>query len=198
MNNNVNNYNNQGNNYNNMNMQNQNYYQQQNNMSYNQANISNQNNNKSNKTGIIVAAVVAVLIIIVLAIFFIPRIVKISKALDEDSNKTSNIVSNANDKVNNSNESVTKFEAHVYIFTKEEGGRHTPFFNSYKPQFNFANNDITGTIELLNGIEMVMPGDTVDINIELTTPIAMKVGTEFSISEAGRKLGTGTVTKIIK
>ena len=90
----------------------------------------------------------------------------------------------------------TKFSAEVYILTKEEGGRHTPFFDGYRPQFYFRTTDITGEIKLPNGTEMVNPGDTVNINVELTSPIAMEVGTEFSIREGGRTVGSGKVTNI--
>jgi len=90
----------------------------------------------------------------------------------------------------------TKFEAKVYILTKEEGGRHTAFFNNYRPQFYFRTTDITGVITLPTEVKMVMPGDNVDLNIELIHPVAIEVGTKFSIREGGHTVGAGTVTKI--
>ena len=91
----------------------------------------------------------------------------------------------------------TKFSAQVYVLTKEEGGRHTPFFNGYRPQFYFRTTDVTGVIELPTGTEMVMPGDNVDMTIELITPIAMEEGLRFAIREGGRTVGSGVVSKII-
>ena len=84
----------------------------------------------------------------------------------------------------------------VYILTKEEGGRHTPFFNNYRPQFYFRTTDVTGSIELPAGTEMVMPGDNVTIDVELIHPIAVEKGTTFSIREGGRTVGSGMVTEI--
>ena len=92
----------------------------------------------------------------------------------------------------------TKFKAEVYILTKEEGGRHTPFFNGYRPQFYFRTTDVTGVIELPAGTEMVMPGDNVDMTIELITPIAMEKGLRFAIREGGRTVGSGIVSEIIE
>src|SRR5687767_8292065 len=92
----------------------------------------------------------------------------------------------------------TKFLAEVYVLTKEEGGRHTPFFNGYRPQFYFRTTDVTGTVQLPEGTEMVMPGDNVQMEIELITPIAMDEGLRFAIREGGRTVGAGVVTKIIK
>jgi elongation factor Tu len=92
----------------------------------------------------------------------------------------------------------TKFHAEVYVLTKEEGGRHTPFFKGYRPQFYFRTTDVTGTVELPEGMEMVMPGDNVQMTIELITPIAMDEGLRFAIREGGRTVGAGVVTKIIK
>ena len=92
----------------------------------------------------------------------------------------------------------TKFEAEVYILTKEEGGRHTPFFANYRPQFYFRTTDVTGVIELPQGTEMVMPGDNVSISVELIHPIALEQGTKFSIREGGRTVGAGSVSKIDK
>ena len=92
----------------------------------------------------------------------------------------------------------TKFEAEVYILTKEEGGRHTPFFANYRPQFYFRTTDVTGVIELPQGTEMVMPGDNVSITVELIHPIALEQGTKFSIREGGRTVGAGSVSKIDK
>jgi elongation factor Tu len=90
----------------------------------------------------------------------------------------------------------TKFKAEVYILTKEEGGRHTPFFNGYRPQFYFRTTDVTGVATLPEGVEMVMPGDNVALSIELITPIAMDKGLRFAIREGGRTVGAGTVTEI--
>jgi elongation factor Tu len=92
----------------------------------------------------------------------------------------------------------TKFEAEVYILTKEEGGRHTPFFNGYRPQFYFRTTDVTGVVFLPEGTEMVMPGDRTDMRVELIQPIAMEEGLRFAIREGGRTVGAGRVTKIIK
>ncbi|MGI6329492.1 MAG: elongation factor Tu [Bacilli bacterium] len=92
----------------------------------------------------------------------------------------------------------TKFEAQVYVLSKEEGGRHTPFFSNYRPQFYFRTTDVTGIVELPEGVEMVMPGDDVTMNVELTKPIAVENGTKFSVREGGRTVGAGVVSKIIK
>jgi elongation factor Tu len=92
----------------------------------------------------------------------------------------------------------TKFKSQVYVLTKEEGGRHTPFFNGYRPQFYFRTTDVTGVIELPAGTEMVMPGDNIDMTIELITPIAIEKGLRFAIREGGRTVGAGIVTKIDK
>ena len=90
----------------------------------------------------------------------------------------------------------TKFEAQVYVLSKEEGGRHTPFFSNYRPQFYFRTTDVTGVVTLPEGTEMVMPGDNVNMSVELIAPIALENGTKFSIREGGRTVGAGTVTKI--
>jgi elongation factor Tu len=92
----------------------------------------------------------------------------------------------------------TKFEAEVYVLTKEEGGRHTPFFKGYRPQFYFRTTDVTGSVELPAGVEMVMPGDNIQMTMELITPIAMDEGLRFAIREGGRTVGAGVVTKILK
>jgi elongation factor Tu len=92
----------------------------------------------------------------------------------------------------------TNFEAQVYILSKEEGGRHTPFFNGYRPQFYFRTTDVTGTANLPGGVEMVMPGDNIEMTVELINPIAMEDGLRFAIREGGRTVGAGRVTKIIK
>ena len=92
----------------------------------------------------------------------------------------------------------TKFDAEVYVLTKEEGGRHTPFFKGYRPQFYFRTTDVTGTVELPEGVEMVMPGDNTKMTIELITPIAMEEQLRFAIREGGRTVGAGVVTKILK
>ncbi len=90
------------------------------------------------------------------------------------------------------------FQSECYILTKEEGGRHTPFFSNYRPQFYFRTTDVTGTIELEPGVEMVMPGDNVRIKVSLITPIAMDEGLRFAIREGGRTVGAGVVSKIIE
>jgi elongation factor Tu len=91
----------------------------------------------------------------------------------------------------------TKFKGEVYILTKEEGGRHTPFFNGYRPQFYFRTTDVTGVAKLPEGTEMVMPGDNVNLEVELIAPIAMEKGVRFAIREGGRTVGAGTVTEIV-
>jgi elongation factor Tu len=92
----------------------------------------------------------------------------------------------------------TNFDAEVYVLNKDEGGRHTPFFNGYRPQFYFRTTDVTGSIQLPGGTEMVMPGDNIQMKIELISPIAMDEGLRFAIREGGRTVGAGVVTKIIK
>jgi elongation factor Tu len=92
----------------------------------------------------------------------------------------------------------TKFKGEVYVLTKEEGGRHTPFFTGYRPQFYFRTTDVTGTAQLPSGVEMVMPGDNVTIDVKLLTPIAMDKGLRFAIREGGRTVGAGTVTEILE
>jgi elongation factor Tu len=92
----------------------------------------------------------------------------------------------------------TRFEAEVYVLSKEEGGRHTPFFNGYRPQFYFRTTDVTGAVELPAGTEMVMPGDNVSINVALISPIAMEEGLRFAIREGGRTVGAGVVSKVIE
>lgn len=92
----------------------------------------------------------------------------------------------------------TKFKAQVYVLTKEEGGRHTPFFSNYRPQFYFRTTDVTGIITLPEGVEMVMPGDNVEMTVELIAPIAIEEGTKFSIREGGRTVGAGSVSEIIE
>jgi len=91
-----------------------------------------------------------------------------------------------------------KYEAEAYILTKEEGGRHTPFFNGYRPQFYFRTTDVTGVVTLTGGAEMVMPGDNVKVNVELLTAVAMDEGLRFAIREGGKTVGAGVVTKIIE
>jgi elongation factor Tu len=86
----------------------------------------------------------------------------------------------------------------IYVLKKEEGGRHTPFFNGYRPQFYFRTTDVTGTAKLPDGVEMVMPGDNVTISVELIAPIAMEQGLKFAIREGGRTVGAGIVSKIIE
>ena len=92
----------------------------------------------------------------------------------------------------------TKFKAEVYVLTKEEGGRHTPFFNGYRPQFYFRTTDVTGVAKLPEGTEMVMPGDNVEMEVELITPIAMDKELRFAIREGGRTVGAGVVAEIIE
>jgi elongation factor Tu len=92
----------------------------------------------------------------------------------------------------------TQFAAQVYVLTKDEGGRHTPFFSNYRPQFYFRTTDITGSIVLPEGVEMVMPGDNTEMTVELIAPIAMEEGLRFAIREGGRTVGAGRVTKINK
>jgi elongation factor Tu len=92
----------------------------------------------------------------------------------------------------------THFEAEVYVLSKEEGGRHTPFFKGYRPQFYFRTTDVTGAVQLPEGVEMVMPGDNIKINVKLIAPIAMEEGLRFAIREGGRTVGAGVVTKVIE
>jgi len=91
----------------------------------------------------------------------------------------------------------TQFEATVYVLSKDEGGRHTPFFKGYRPQFYFRTTDVTGAVELPTDVEMVMPGDNINMNVELISPIAMDEGVRFAIREGGRTVGAGVVTKIV-
>ena len=92
----------------------------------------------------------------------------------------------------------THFKAEAYILTKEEGGRHTPFFNGYRPQFYFRTTDVTGSIKMAEGVEMVMPGDNTEMEVDLIAPIAMEEGLRFAIREGGRTVGAGRVVNIIK
>ncbi|MBP9550616.1 MAG: elongation factor Tu, partial [Veillonella sp.] len=92
----------------------------------------------------------------------------------------------------------TKFKAEVYVLTKEEGGRHTPFFSNYRPQFYFRTTDVTGVVNLPEGVEMCMPGDNVTMDIELITPIAVEEGLRFAIREGGHTVGAGVVTAIVE
>ena len=92
----------------------------------------------------------------------------------------------------------TKFKAEVYVLSKEEGGRHTPFFNKYRPQFYFRTSDVTGNVTLAEGVEMVMPGDNVSVDIELIAPVAMEKGQRFAIREGGRTIGAGRVSEVLK
>jgi len=92
----------------------------------------------------------------------------------------------------------TKFKAEAYILTKEEGGRHTPFFNGYRPQFYFRTTDVTGVSQLADGVEMVMPGDNIALEVELITPIAMDEGLRFAIREGGRTVGAGVISKVVE
>ena len=92
----------------------------------------------------------------------------------------------------------TNFKGEIYVLSKEEGGRHTPFFKGYRPQFYFRTTDVTGVAELPEGVEMVMPGDNVQLTIELITPVAMEKGLRFAIREGGRTVGAGTISEIIQ
>ena len=92
----------------------------------------------------------------------------------------------------------TKFKAEAYVLKKEEGGRHTPFFNGYRPQFYFRTTDVTGVVELPEGVEMVMPGDNVSMDVELITPIAMEKELRFAIREGGRTVGAGVISEVIE
>ena len=92
----------------------------------------------------------------------------------------------------------TKFEAQVYVLSKDEGGRHTPFFNGYRPQFYLRTTDVTGTLNLPEGVEMVMPGDNTSITGELMAPVALEKGARFAIREGGRTVGAGTITEIVE
>jgi len=92
----------------------------------------------------------------------------------------------------------TRFKGEVYVLTKEEGGRHTPFFNGYRPQFYFRTTDVTGSIQLPKGVEMVMPGDNITMDVELITPIAMEKELRFAIREGGRTVGAGVVADVIQ
>ena len=92
----------------------------------------------------------------------------------------------------------TKFEAEIYVLSKEEGGRHTPFFKGYRPQFYFRTTDVTGEVKLPDGVEMVMPGDNIQMVITLISPIAMEKGLKFAIREGGRTVGAGVVAKVIE
>jgi elongation factor Tu len=92
----------------------------------------------------------------------------------------------------------TEFEGQVYILSKDEGGRHTPFFDNYRPQFYFRTTDVTGVVSLPDGVEMVMPGDNTEMSVTLIQPIAMEEGLRFAIREGGRTVGAGRVTKINK
>jgi len=91
----------------------------------------------------------------------------------------------------------TKFKAEVYVLSKDEGGRHTPFFTNYRPQFYFRTSDVTGTLTLPTGVEMVMPGDNVSVDIEMQKPVAMEKGQRFAIREGGRTIGAGRVSDVI-
>jgi elongation factor Tu len=91
----------------------------------------------------------------------------------------------------------TKFKAEVYVLSKEEGGRHTPFFNNYRPQFYFRTSDVTGSVKLPTGVEMVMPGDNVGVEIELIAAVAMEKGQRFAIREGGRTIGAGRISEVV-
>jgi len=91
----------------------------------------------------------------------------------------------------------TKFKAEVYVLSKDEGGRHTPFFNGYRPQFYLRTTDVTGTLNLNEGVEMIMPGDNTSVSVELIAPVALEKGARFAIREGGRTVGAGSVTDVI-
>ena len=90
-----------------------------------------------------------------------------------------------------------KFDANIYVLSKDEGGRHTPFFNGYRPQFYFRTTDVTGSVKLKDGVEMIMPGDNTEIEVELITPIAMEKELRFAIREGGRTVGSGVVAEVL-
>ncbi|MCX7707016.1 MAG: elongation factor Tu, partial [Anaerolineae bacterium] len=90
------------------------------------------------------------------------------------------------------------FQSEVYVLKKEEGGRHTPFFNGYRPQFYIRTMDVTGEVQLPAGVEMVMPGDNINLTVELIVPVALEVGSRFAIREGGRTVGAGVITKILE
>jgi elongation factor Tu len=92
----------------------------------------------------------------------------------------------------------TEFEGEVYVLKKEEGGRHTPFFNGYRPQFFIRTLDVTGDVQLPQGVEMVMPGDNIKMRVKLITPVALENGSRFAIREGGRTVGAGVITKVIE
>jgi len=92
----------------------------------------------------------------------------------------------------------THFEAEIYVLSKDEGGRHTPFFNGYRPQFYFRTTDVTGSVDLPEGVEMVMPGDNIKVTVKLIAPIAMDEGLRFAVREGGRTVGAGVVSKVIE
>jgi len=94
--------------------------------------------------------------------------------------------------------SYKRFKGEVYVLTKEEGGRHTPFFNGYRPQFYFRTTDVTGTVKLPDGVEMVMPGDNVNLEVELLEPVALEPGLRFAIREGGKTVGAGVVTEVME
>ena len=91
----------------------------------------------------------------------------------------------------------TEYEAQVYVLSKDEGGRHTPFFNGYKPQFYIRTTDVTGDIKLPDGVEMVMPGDNIEMNVNLITPVALEEQLRFAVREGGRTVGSGVITKVL-
>ena len=91
-----------------------------------------------------------------------------------------------------------RFKAKIYVLSKEDGGRHTPFFDGYKPQFYFRTTDVTGSANLLNGVEMAVPGDTVDVEVDLGKVVALEVGSRFAIREGGKTVGSGVVSEIVK
>ena len=92
----------------------------------------------------------------------------------------------------------TEYEAQVYVLSKDEGGRHTPFFNGYKPQFYIRTTDVTGEIQLPDGVEMIMPGDNVEMKVKLITPVALDEQLRFAVREGGRTVGSGVITKVIE
>jgi elongation factor Tu len=92
----------------------------------------------------------------------------------------------------------TKFKAEVYVLSKDEGGRHTPFFTNYRPQFYFRTTDVTGSVKLPEGVEMVMPGDNVAVDVQLIGPVAMEKGQRFAIREGGRTIGAGRISEVIE
>lgn len=152
-------------------------------------NINQMNNQSTNnkKTGITIAIILVIVVVAIVCILLF------TNKKEEKTNNGSNL----SNSTQNSGQAITTdtFQANINILTKEEGGRHTPFFNNYKPNFKFGDQEVAGTITLEDGIEMVMPGDNIFATVKLDSPVAMQEGTEFTITEGGRTVGTGVVSK---